>query len=847
MIRKILFVFVTVLMPYMLQAQSMSDDKVIQFVLDEQENGASQQDIASQLLKKGVTAEQLRRVRKKYEAEKGQLGAVDLTGRNSNVSQSRLRDEKQKNGQDAQKRNSYMLKSQYELQNKVGRGEQMALLNEEMSFLDIDSLVYYQNLLNTREDEVFGRNIFNNKLLTFEPNLNMVTPSDYKLGAGDYVYIDIWGASQETFEGTVSPDGTMTLSGIGPIKLSGLTVKDANTYLKRKLGKYYADSDINLTVGETRSIQVQVMGEVAVPGTYTLSSLSSTFNALYAAGGISNIGTLRDIKVFRQGKEVATIDVYDYILNGNISGDVRLQDNDVIIVGAYDCLVKIAGKVKRPMFYEMKKDESVSTILDYSGGFTGDAYKKNVRLIRKSGSEYSIHTINEFDLSTFMLNDGDSLFVDSVIPRFSNMVEIRGAVFHPGMYQMGGEINTVRDLVSVSEGLREDAFTGRAVMHRTKDDLSLEVVPVDILGIIEGRVADILLKKNDVLFVPSKLDMMGERTLKITGEVNYPGTYVFASNTTIEDLILQAGGLTNSASMVKVDVFRRIYDAKANVVSDTIAETHSFALKDGFVVDGVQGFVLEPFDEVVVRQSPSYVKQQTVTISGSVSFSGDYTMSTRDYRLSDLVRDAGGLASNAYAKGARLERRMTDDERLQRETTLRASQIALYEESMKSENKNFDLNRADSLLTMKLDIGETYPVAISLDKALEEPNGLDDMVLREGDKLIIPQYSNTVKVSGDVMYPISMNYQKGKSLKYYIKRAGGYGDNARKKRVYAIYMNGSVELISHNSSKDIQPGCEIVVPSKQQKRQLSTAEMMSMGTSAASIATMIITVANILK
>jgi protein involved in polysaccharide export with SLBB domain len=739
-----------------------------------------------------------------------------------------------------------MLRSQSEETYVGTRDERIDGLNDEIAFLDIDSLVYYQNLLKD-ESQVFGRNIFNNKLLTFEPNLNMVTPSDYKLGAGDYVYIDIWGASQETFEGAISPDGYVTIEGVGPVNLSGKTVSQANSYLKEVLGQYYASSDIRLTIGETRTIQVQVMGEVVVPGTYTLSALSSAFNALYAAGGVNDIGTLRDIKVYRNGKVISTIDVYDYILNGNISGDVRLSDNDVIIVGVYDCMVQVRGKVKRPMFYEMKKDESVSTILDYSGGFTGDAYKKNVRLIRKSGSEYSIHTINEFELSTFMLNDEDFLFVDSVIPRFSNMVEIRGAVFHPGMYQMGGEINTVRDLVSVSEGLREDAFTGHAVMHRTKDDLTLEVVPVDILGIIEGRVADILLKKNDVLFVPSKLDMMGERTLKITGEVNYPGTYVFASNTTIEDLILQAGGLTNSASMVKVDVFRRMYDAKANVVSDTIAETHSFALKDGFVVDGVQGFVLEPFDEVVVRQSPSYVKQQTVTISGFVNFSGDYTMSTRDYRLSDLVRDAGGLASNAYAKGARLERRMTDDERLQRETFLRASQIALYEESLKSENKNFDLNRADSLLTMKLDIGETYTVAISLDKALEDPSGLDDMVLREGDKLIIPQYSNTVKVSGDVMYPISMNYQKGKSLKYYIKRAGGYGDNARKKRVYAIYMNGSVELISHNSSKDIQPGCEIVVPSKQQKRQLSTAEMMSMGTSAASIATMIITVANILK
>ena len=846
MIRKFVFIFVTVLMPCVLMAQSMSDDKVIQFVLDEQEKGASQQDIASQLLKKGVTAEQLRRVRKKYEAEKGQLGAVDLTGRNSNVSQSRLRDEKQKNGQDAQKRNSYMLKSQYELQNKVGRGEQMAVLNEEMSFLDIDSLVYYQNLLNTREDEVFGRNIFNNKMLTFEPNANIATPSNYKLGAGDHVYIDVWGASQETFEGTISPDGTMILSGIGPVMLSGMTVKDANTYLKRELGKYYADSDINLTVGETRSIQVQVMGEVAVPGTYTLSSLSSTFNALYAAGGISNIGTLRDIKVFRQGKEVATIDVYDYILNGNISGDVRLQDNDVIIVGAYDCLVKIAGKVKRPMFYEMKKDESVSTILSYSGGFTGDAYKKNVRLVRKSGSEYSIHTIDEFDMGRFQLSDGDSLYVDSIIPRFSNMVEVRGAVFHPGMYELGDNVNSVRTLIKAAEGLREDAFGGRAVMHRTKEDFTLEVVSVDIIRLINGEVADIPLKKNDVLYVRSKLDMIGEQTIKIGGEVNFPGIYVYADNTTLEDIVLQAGGLTNAASMVKVDVYRRIYEPKALEVSDTITKTFSFALKDGFIIDGQQGFVLKPFDEVVIRKSPTYTEQKIVKISGAVNFTGDYSMSTHDYRLSDLVNAAGGLSTVAYAKGARLERKMTPEEKLQRETTLRTSQIALYEESLTSD-KTIDMEKADTLLTMKLDIGDIYPVAVNLDKALENPGGVEDVVLREGDRLVVPQYSSTVKISGDVMYPISMNYQKGKSLSYYIKRAGGYGDNARKNRVYAIYMNGAVKQIGGRTSKDIEPGCEIVVPSKKQKRQMSTAEVMSMGTSAASIATMIITVANILK
>lgn len=845
MIRKILFVFVTVLMPYVLIAQSMSDDKVIRFVLDEQEKGKTQQEIVSQLLKKGVSAEQLRRVRKKYEAEKGQLGAVDLTGRNSNVSQNRLRDERQKKGLEFQKKNSYMLKSQYETLNRGTDSEQVEVLNDEISFLDIDSLVYYQNLLND-ENMVFGRNIFNNKMLTFEPNANMETPSNYKLGAGDHVYIDVWGASQETFEGTISPDGAITISGVGPVKLSGLTVKDANAYLKRELGQYYADSDINLTVGETRTIQVQVMGEVAVPGTYTMSSLSSAFNALYAAGGISNIGTLRNIKVYRNGKEIATIDVYDYILNGNISGDVRLQDNDIIIVGAYDCLVKIAGKVKRPMFYEMKKDESVATILSYSGGFTGDAYKKNIRLVRKSGNEYSMHTVDEFDMGAFQLNDGDSLYVDSIIPRFSNMVEVRGAVFHPGMFEMGGAINSVRNLISAAEGLREDAFTGRAVMHRTKEDLTLEVLPVDVLGIINGTVADIPLRKNDVLFVPSKLDIIGERTFKISGEVNYPGTYVYADNTTLEDLVLQAGGLTNAASMVKIDVYRRIYEAKATEVSDTITKTFSFSLKDGFVIDGKLGFTLMPYDEIVVRQSPTYLKQRIVSVSGAVNFTGDYSMSVHEYRLSDLIKDAGGLSSFAYAKGARLMRKMTAEERIQRESSMRSSQIALYEESLTSENE-INMDRADSLLQMKLDIGDTYPLAIDLEEALENKGGAEDVVLREGDRLVIPQYSSTVKISGDVMYPISMNYQKGKSLNYYIKRAGGYGDNARKSRVYAVYMNGAVKQINKHSSKDIQPGCEIVVPSKKQKRQMSTAEMMSVGTSAASIATMIITVANILK
>ena len=847
-LRKILFTFGLSILALSANAQSMTDEQVIRYVQQEQEKGTTQQKIVTQLMQRGVTPDQLRRIRKKYEAEQQNLGASDLTGQNGGKSQSRLRQERQMNGENYQQQNQYMIRSQARALNRnYGTiDERTQAMNDEIGFMDIDSLIYYQNYFRD-DNQVFGRNIFNNQLLTFQPNMNMATPSNYRLGAGDEVIIDVWGASQETFAETISPDGTVVIPGVGPCKIGGMSVSEATGYLRSRLGKFYSESSISLAVGGTRSIQVQVMGEVNVPGTYTLSSLSSAFNALYAAGGINDIGTLRDIKVYRQGRAIASIDVYDYILNGNARGDVRLNDNDIVVVGPYDALAEIRGKVKRPMFYEMKKNESLSTLLDYAGGFAGDAYKKSIRVTRKNGAEYSIHTVGEFDWSNFTLADGDSVTVDSVVARYSNMVEVRGAVLHSGMYELGGDISSVRDLIKAAEGLREDAFTNRAVMHRQKEDLTLEVLSVDIRGIMDGSVADIPLRKNDVLFIPSKIDMKGEQTLTITGEVNYPGVYVFAENTTIEDLVLQAGGLTDAASTVKVDVFRRIDDPHAMVDNERMSETFSFALKDGFVVDGEQGFILQPYDQVAVRKSPSYSEQSNVYISGSVNFPGQYSMATKNYRLSDLVKAASGLSSLGYAKGARLERRMTEEERQQQEASLRASQIALYEESLQGDNKNFNLNRADSVLMMKLDVGTTFPVSIDLEKAMKSPGCEEDIVLREGDRLIVPQYSSIVKVSGDVMYPVSMNYKKGESLKYYIKRAGGYGDNARRKRVYAIYMNGAVELLDHTSKKSVQPGCTIVVPSKKQKNKMTTAEYAAMGTSAASIATMMVTIANILK
>ncbi|MBR5775169.1 MAG: SLBB domain-containing protein, partial [Bacteroidaceae bacterium] len=735
--------------------QSMTDEQVVRFVKQEVEKGTDQQTIVTKLLQKGVSADQMRRIKKKYDAEQNQLGAVDLTGSTGQkAGSSRMRTAKEKAADEAQKRNGFMIRSLQEEKGRRPISEREAELNNEVGFLDIDSLIYYQNYFRD-ESAVFGRNIFNNANLTFEPNQNMPTPANYRLGPGDNVIIDIWGASQETFEAVISPDGVIVLQGVGPINLSGLSVQRANEVISNKLGQHYADCNFSLSVGDTRTITVQVMGEVNVPGTYTLSSLSSAFNALYAAQGISNIGTLRNIKVYRAGKVVSVIDVYDYLLNGNTSGDIRLTDNDVIVVGPYECLVNVRGKVKRPMFYEMKAGESVGTVIGYAGGFTGNAYTENVRLTRKKGTEYSLHTVDEFKMNAFELADGDSLYIDSVNPRFSNMVEVRGAVMHPGQFQLSSKISSVKELLKAADGLREDAFVSRVVMHRRREDLTLEMVSIDLEGIMNGSKADIPLKKNDLLFVPSTIDMRGEQTLKISGEVMYPGTYHFAENTSVEDLILQAGGLTDAASMAKIDIFRRIRNEKASESDEVLAESITISLQDG-LRQGDSTYFLKPYDVIVVRKSPGYSEQQNVSVKGCVNFEGDYTMTSQNYRLSDLIKAAGGLSSIAYAKGARLIRTLTEEERIQNESSLRKAQIQMYEEAMQDE-KDYDVQRADSLLSLKMDLGYTYPVAVNLEKALEEPGGAEDLILREGDRLTIPQYSNTVKISGEVVYPISIN------------------------------------------------------------------------------------------
>ena len=812
-------------------AQSMSDEQVLQYVVEEYQKGTSQAQIVTKLMQKGVDINQIRRVRQKYErqTQNGGLGIKDITGEKQ--ASNRLR---KNNGQQKEQPSGQMQKDRETVVSSKDKYTEMdpkyIQMQEEMQFLLPDSLL----MMLPEEPEgrkVFGRDIFNNKELTFEPNMNIATPQNYRLGPGDVVYIDIYGASQKTVEATVTPDGTVVIEGFGPVQVNGLTVAQANARLKSTLGARYSSSKVRLTVGQTKTIMVNVMGEVKTPGTYTLSAFASVFHALYMAGGTNDIGTLRNIKVFRNNKLVTTVDIYDYILNGKLSGNVRLADNDVIVVGPYDCLVNVAGKVKRPMFYEMKKSESVGTVLKYAGGFTGDAYKKSVKVVRKAGSKYSIFNVGEFDVNTFKIEDEDSIAVDSVIPRYSNMVEIKGAVFRPGMYQVGGDITGVRSLLEHADGVTEDAFVKHAVMHRMKFDRTLEVIQVDVEGIMTGRVADIPLKNEDVLYIPSKKDLLEQQTLTIHGEVLYPGTYAFADNTTVEDLIIQAGGLTDAASVMKVDVSRRISDRQAISVSDTIANTYTFKLKDGFVIDGTPGFTLQPYDEVYVRTSPGFSAQKNVIVEGEVLFGGTYTLAKKTQRLSEIIKQAGGLTTTAYAKGARLERQLTPEERARMETVLKMAKAKAGD--------------SDTLNINKLDVGNTYYVGINLDKALAEPGGSHDIVLREGDKITVPEYTNTVKISGDVMYPNTVSFRKGKNVSYYVDQAGGWGSRAKKSRTYIIYMNGTVARIGNGVKPE--PGCEIVVPSKPANSRMTTAEVVALASGTASIATMIATLVNLLK
>lgn len=786
--------------PLLMAQSSMTDQQVLEYVKQGMSEGKDQRQMATELARRGVTREQAERVKKLYEQEQG-VSTSKMSGTEQN--EARLREATQEESTTSV------------LENPQPDSRELA-----------------------QENQVFGRNIFNTRNLTFEPSVNLATPPNYRLGPGDEVIIDIWGTSQNTIRQQISPDGTINIEKIGPVSLSGMTVSEANEYLKRVLGKTYSGLDaldgtleIRLTLGNARTIQINVMGEVIQPGTYALSSFSTVFHALYRAGGVNEIGSLRNVQVTRNGKTVAKVDVYDFIMKGKTQDDIRLQEGDVIIVPAYEALVQISGNVKRPMKFEMKKNETLATLINYAGGFSADAYTRSLRVVRQNGEEYEINTVKEIDYSAYPMRNGDVVTAEAILNRFTNKLEVRGAVYRPGIYQLNGEINTVRALVNEAKGLMGDAFTNRAVLQREREDLTTEIISVDVRSIMAGTSPDIPLQKNDILYIPSIHDLEDRGDVAIFGEVAKPDSYSYSDNMTLEDLIIRAGGLRESASTVRVDVSRRIKDPKSTHSTDSIGQMFTFALKDGFVIDGEQGFTLQPYDQVFVRRSPGYQAQQNVQITGEVIFGGTYAMTTTEERLSDLVKKAGGATSKAYLHGAKLIRVANDEEKKR------------MRDAINLMNRQFGEAMMDSL---GIRVEDTFSVGIDLEKAMAKPGSEYDLVLREGDVLSVPKLNNTVKVNGAVMMPNTVGYLSDKNANYYLDQAGGYALNAKKSKKFVIYMNGQVARIKGRSKDKIEPGCEIIVPSKKNKR-VNVGEILGYASSFGSLATMFATISNLIK
>ncbi len=786
--------------PLLMAQSSMTDQQVLEYVKQGMSEGKDQRQMATELARRGVTREQAERVKKLYEQEQG-VSTSKMSG--TELNEARLREATQEESTTSV------------LENPQPDSRELA-----------------------QESQVFGRNIFNTRNLTFEPSVNIATPPNYRLGPGDEVIIDIWGTSQNTIRQQISPDGTINIEKIGPVSLSGMTVSEANGYLKRVLGKTYSGLDapdgtleIRLTLGNTRTIQINVMGEVVQPGTYALSSFSTVFHALYRAGGVSDIGSLRNVQVTRNGKTVAKVDVYDFIMKGKTQDDIRLQEGDVIIVPAYEALVQISGNVKRPMKFEMKKNETLATLINYAGGFSADAYTRSLRVVRQNGEEYEINTVKEVDYSAYPMRNGDVVTAEAILNRFTNKLEVRGAVYRPGIYQLNGEINTVRALVNEAKGLMGDAFTNRAVLQREREDLTTEIISVDVRSIMAGTSPDIPLQKNDILYIPSIHDLEDRGDVAIFGEVAKPDSYSYSDNMTLEDLIIRAGGLRESASTVRVDVSRRIKDPKSTHSTDSISQMFTFALKDGFVIDGKQGFTLQPYDQVFVRRSPGYQAQQNVRVTGEVIFGGTYAMTTTEERLSDLVKKAGGATPKAYLRGAKLIRVANDEEKKRMRDVINLM------------NRQFGEAMMDSL---GIRVEDTFSVGIDLEKAMAKPGSEYDLVLREGDVLDVPKMNNTVKVNGAVMMPNTVGYLSDKNANYYLDQAGGYALNAKKSKKFVIYMNGQVARIKGRSKEKIEPGCEIIVPSKKNKK-VNVGEILGYASSFGSLATMFATISNLIK
>ncbi len=757
----------------------ITDTQLIKILKDHQEKGSSQVEIMEDLEKKGVSLQRLKMLEKKMKA-----GELDQTSSESNID--RMRE---------------------------------PVVEEHVIVIDESTEL--------PTNTIFGQNLFMNKTLNFEPNLNVPVPEDYVLGPGDEVIIDVWGNSEFFERQVISPEGDVVLRDVGLITLSGLKLKDATKRIKNIYGRYYSDlssgaTSLKVSLGKLRTIHVNILGEVSAPGTYTISSLSSVFHALYVAGGVSPIGSLRNIQVFRGGKLFKSVDVYQYLMKGENSGDIVLKEGDVVLVGTYDIMVDVKGAVKRPLKYEMKVGETVADLLAFAGGFADKAFTKNIHLSRNGADEHQFYTVKEADYQSFDLKNGDEVKVAEILPEFENKVEIMGAVFREGAYAIGNDIKTVKALVEAAGGLKGDAVRDRAILYREAEDYTRYSEAFNLSDLLSGKIADITLQKNDVLFIPSVLISQNEEYITIRGNVKNPGQFVFVKNMTVRDLLLQSGGLLESAYKAKVDIYRRRITESEKAKNDI--ESFSFSLNDDD--EQLTTFVLEPFDEVFVYQAPWYKEQENITVEGEVALPGIYAKLSEGETISSLIKRAGGFTENAYVKGCRLIRQMNEAE-------IARAQV-LLEKAQKDK-----VLRNDSSLVELVDEDRTYVVGIDFEKIMKNEGGAEDIILREGDRLVVPIYNGVVKISGAVASQSAVPFVKGKSITGYIDLAGGYETRAARCKKYVVYMNGKTRKLCFASQ--IQPGCEIVVPLKKERRQMSTGEVVGITSSVVSLASVLTT------
>lgn len=721
--------------------------------------------------------------------------------------------------------------------------------------------------------QIFGESLFYNekRRLSFEPSLNQATPKSYILGPGDMIYIDIYGQSEQFYEATVNPEGFVLLDNIGPVSVSGKSIEEAQGIIKNRVAKYYTglsgvnpNTFLQVTLGNIRTVKVNILGEVRLPGTFTLSAFSTVFNALYAAGGPNENGSFRAIRLIRNNKLVAEIDVYEMLTKGMADLDIQLKDQDVILVPAFLARAKVNGEVKRPIIFEIAPEDTFEDLLNYAGGFTDEAFKDRVAISRITGNQRSVSDVYQNQFGMFILKGGDEITVQRILNRYSNRVQIKGAVYREGTFALSEGLK-LSQLIKNAEGLRGDAYTEQASILRTKTDLSTEMIQVNLKSILDGSTPDITLQREDVIRIASIYDIQNEQYIQILGEVKRPGVYPFSKSMILEELIILAGGLQESANSQDIEIARRLEDTDLGSLSDIIPA--KVAANLSITEESPE---LKPFDQVIVRKRSSFTMQRLVAVEGQVNSPGIFAIQTSGERISDLVNRAGGLNQFAYSKGATLIRRTeffnTESEEIRRKRNLDALRLKLEADPSNSEaqiellqrlfkdlpeianpvDTQLAQSKKESLDQIAADtpgfevkLKQTEAVAINLETIIKNPGSEDDLILEEGDILSVPKLLQTVRMRGDLVYPTTLRHETGKSLKHYINSAGGFDRRANRKQTYVVYANGAVKrtkgVFGIRNFPSVEPGAEVIVPTKGPRVPLRLGEVVGITTGLATL------------